>query len=82
MSSKPLFCKEYGAKIEQAAEVLTHRDGSNQSEPVRRSETMANAVNIPILSEKSTQNNSSTWKPIGPLAAALALAIAARVGAK
>jgi len=30
MSSKPLFCKEYGAKIEQAAEVLTHRDGSNQ----------------------------------------------------
>ena len=82
MSSKPLFCKEYGAKIEQAAEVLKHHGGSNQSEPVRRSETMANAVNIQILSEKSTQNNSSTWKPIGPLAAALALAIAARVGAK
>ena len=82
MNSKPLFCKEYGAKIEQAAQALTRRGGSNQSEPVRRSETVANAVSIPILSEKSTPNNSSTWRPIGPLAAALALAIAARAGAK
>ena len=30
MSSKTLFCKEYGAKIERAAEVLTHRGGSNR----------------------------------------------------
>ena len=80
MTNKPLFCKEYGAKIKQAAEVLTHRDGSNQGEPVRRSETMADEANIPILSEKSTQNNLSTWKPIGQIAAALA--IAARAGAK
>ena len=80
MSSKPLFCKEYEAKIERAAKVLTHQDGSNQGEPVRRSETMADEANIPILSEKSTQNNLSAWKPIGQIAAALALA--ARAGAK
>lgn len=41
---------------------------------------MADEANIPILSEKSTQNNLSTWKPIGQIAAALALA--ARAGAK
>lgn len=41
---------------------------------------MADLANKAILSEKSTKNNLSTWKPIGQIAAALALA--ARAGAK
>ena len=82
MSSKPLFCKEYEAKIERAAKVLTHRDGSNRSSTCQRGETMADESQYPDSVGKSNPEQNDTWKPVGALAAALALAAAKRAGAK
>ena len=71
MSSKTLFCKEYGAKIEQAAEVLQHRDGSNRRSTCERGVTMADTSQYPDSIGKIKPEQNSNWQPIGAIVARL-----------
>ena len=77
--AKPLRRMAKAVTNEQAAQALTRRGGFNQSLIVKGS-NMADETTIPILPGKSTENNASTWKPVGPLAAALVKAAQLRAG--
>ena len=82
MIDHPLLTRANANKNERAAEVLTHRDGSNRSSTCQRGETMADESQYPDSVGKSNPEQNDTWKPVGALAAALALAAAKRAGAK